>query len=160
MTTFAGSSNLSGSTDDTGSAARFSYPDGIGVDSNGNVYVADSGNNTIRKITSAGVVTTLAGTAGTSGSADGNGSAARFNSPAGLAVDGAGNIYVADRNNNSIRKVTSAGVVTTVVGDGSTMVDANAFLPAKLNSPIGLAIGVGKLFMTSEHTVLSVPLNP
>jgi DNA-binding beta-propeller fold protein YncE len=72
----------------------------------GNLYVADTGNNTIRKITPAGVVTTVAGSAGSTGSADGTGAAARFNGPEGIALDGAGNLYVADMLNNAIRKIT------------------------------------------------------
>src|SRR5204863_158270 len=83
----------------------------VAVDTNGNVYVADQVNHTIRKVTSAGVVTTLAGRAGSSGSANG-GAAARFNGPTGVAVDSAGNVYVADFWNSTIRKVTSAGAVT------------------------------------------------
>ena len=116
VTTLAGSAGASGSTDGTGSAARFYYPVGVAVDSAGNVFVADTGNHTIRKVTPAGVVTTLAGSAGNSGSADGTGSAARFNDPEGVAVDSAGNVFVADCFNNTIRKVTSAGVVTTLAG--------------------------------------------
>jgi len=96
FTTLAGSAGNAGSTNASGSAARFSSPYGVAVDGSGNVYVADNANHIIRKITPAGVVTTLAGLAGNSGSADGTGSAARFNFPFGVAVDGSGNVYVAD----------------------------------------------------------------
>jgi sugar lactone lactonase YvrE len=114
VSTLAGLAGVVGSADGTGSAARFADPQGVAVDAADNVYVADTANNTIRKITPAGVVTTLAGLAGSSGSSDGTGSAARFTSPRGVAVDAAGNVYVADRNNGAIRKITPAGVVTTV----------------------------------------------
>ena len=127
VTRLAGLAGSSGSVDGTGSAARFYGPEGVGVDSAGNIYVADSNNHTIRKVTPAGVVTTLAGLAGSSGSADGTGSAARFNEPQGVAVDINGNVYVADTYNGTIRKVTSAGVVTTLTGD-------------QFNYPIGLAV--------------------
>ena len=86
------------------------------MDGSGNVYVADTWNHTIRKLTSGGVSSTLAGMAGTFGSFDGTNSGARFNCPTGVAVDGSGNIYVTDYNNDTIRKVTSAGVVTTLAG--------------------------------------------
>jgi hypothetical protein len=105
-----------GTNDGTGTAARFNQPEGVAVDNAGNVYVADRASHTIRLITPGGVVTTLAGTGGLSGANNGTGSAARFNGPTGLAVDGTGNIYVADSGNNSIRKVTPAGVVTTLAG--------------------------------------------
>ena len=95
FTTLAGQSSF-GSADGTGSAARFKNPSCVAVDTAGNVYVADIGNHTIRKVTPAGVVTTLAGLAGGSGSADGTGSAAQFFSPHGVAVDSPGNVYVAD----------------------------------------------------------------
>jgi sugar lactone lactonase YvrE len=116
VTTFAGSAGRSGSADGTGSAARFAGPAGLAVDGAGNVYVADTVNNNIRKVTPAGVVTTLAGLAGSYGTADGTGSSARFNTPQSVGVDGAGNVYVADYYNNTLRKVTPAGVVTTVAG--------------------------------------------
>src|SRR6185295_7293190 len=107
---------VSGSTDATGAAARFSFPLGIATDSAGNVYVADNGNSTIRKITPAGAVTPLAGTAGVGGSTDATGPAASFGGPAGVAADSAGNVYVADSGNSAIRKITPAGVVTTLAG--------------------------------------------
>jgi hypothetical protein len=145
-----GSSSSSAATiayDGVGAAARFSRPIGVAVDGAGNVYVADSGNNTIRKITSAGVVTTLAGTAGVTGSANGGGAAASFNSPQGAAVDGAGNIYVTDAFNSSIRKITSAGVVTTLAGGASGSADGVG-AAAGFNTPIGVAVdGVGNVYV-------------
>ncbi len=112
VSTLAGTAGVSGSTDATGAAASFFYPTGVSTDSAGNVYVADTSNNTIRKITPAGVVSTLAGTAGVSGPTDATGAAASFFYPTGVATDSAGNVYVADTGNNTIRKITPAGVVT------------------------------------------------
>src|SRR5438874_2513641 len=93
----------------TGDAERLWAPSGVAVDTNGNVYVGDQFNYTIRKVTPAGEVTTLAGLTGSYGSADGTGSDARFNDPWGVAVDSAGSVYVADAGNDTIRKVTPAG---------------------------------------------------
>jgi serine/threonine-protein kinase len=99
----AGKHNV-GSKDGKGAAASFNHPCGIAVDNKGDVYVADAGNNKIRKITPDGVVSTLAGT-GKRGLANGDAKAASFNRPFGVAVDGAGNVYVADYQNNLIRKI-------------------------------------------------------
>src|SRR5207302_874051 len=119
VSTLAGRAGVGGSTDATGAAASFNIPHGVATDSAGNVYVADTLNSTIRKITPAGVVTTLAGTAGVTGGADGTRAAASFGFPNGVATDSAGNVYVADANiiffngvnNSTIRKITPAGVV-------------------------------------------------
>jgi serine/threonine-protein kinase len=141
VTTLAGS-GVSGSDDGTGTAASFSYPRGVAVDSSGNVYVADSGK--IRKITPAGVVTTLAGGGGSEwggrGSADGTGTAASFNFPTGLAVDSIGNVYVADSGNNKVRKITPAGVVTTLAGSGISGSDDGTGTAASFNRPEGVAV--------------------
>ena len=145
VTTLAGLARSEGSTDGTGGTARFTYPDGIAVDSSGNVYVADTYNSTIRKITNAGVVTTLAGLAIlSSGAVDGTGSAARFARPSDVAVDSSGNVYVADTNNHTIRKITNAGVVTTLAGlagvSGSTDGTGSA---ARFYTPNGVAVDAG-----------------
>ena len=138
---FVGMAGSSGSTNGTGSAARFNLPSGAAVDSAGNVYVADTGNSTIRKVTPAGVVTTMAGKAGKTGSANGKGSAARFFFPNGAAVDTAGNVYVADTDNNTIRKVTPTGAVTTLAGlaGSSGLVNATGS-GARFFNPFGVAV--------------------
>jgi streptogramin lyase len=134
-----------GSADGIGSDARFSDPSGVATDTRGNVFVADTGNNTIRKITPAGVVTTLAGSEGERGSgADGTGSAARFYGPAGVSTDSAGNVYVADTGNHTIRRITPAGVVTTVAGSPGLIGSADgAGSAARFNRPRGVAIDSG-----------------
>jgi len=116
VTTLAGSAGQRGSADGVGADARFYYPQGIAVDTAGNVYVGDSANHTIRKITPAGVVSTLAGAPGQSGSADGAGTDARFNNPAGVATDYAGNLFVTDNGNFIVRMITPTGVVKTLAG--------------------------------------------
>ncbi|MEY2659166.1 MAG: hypothetical protein RLZZ123_338 [Pseudomonadota bacterium] len=138
VTTLAGT----GSTefaDGTGGTATFHTPRGIALDANGNVYVADLSNHRIRKITEAGVVSTLAG-AGTSGATDGIGGTATFNSPSGVAVDTSGNVYVADKDNQRIRKITAAGVVSTLAGTGATGADDGTSGTATFNSPFGVAV--------------------
>ena len=103
----AGDMGGRGTTDGTGVAARFNFPTGMATDSAGNIYVADADSHTIRKITPAGVVSTLAGAAGFAGSDDSTfGATATFNTPSGVAIDSAGNVYVADTHNHTIRKIT------------------------------------------------------
>jgi streptogramin lyase len=152
-TTFAGSALNPGSANGTGSAARFNYPSGVAVDSAGNVYVADTANHTIRKITPGGVVTTLAGLAGSFGPTDGTGSVARFYGPSGVAVDGSGNVYVADTDNDTIRKVTPAGVVTTLAGTGGIAGSADGTgAAARFYYPEGVAVdGSGNIFVADTY---------
>jgi hypothetical protein len=149
VTTLAGLAESYGSADGTGSAAQFVYPTGVAEDSAGNVYVADNNNSTIRKVTAGGVVTTLAGLAGSSGSADGTGSAARFNGPLGVAVDNAGNVYVADAGNSTIRKVTAGGVVTTLAGFAGSSGSADGTgSAARFYIPRGVAVdSAGNVFV-------------
>ena len=116
VTTLAGNPNYeAGDLDGVGTSAYFAAPRDLVVDARGNVYVADTDNHTIRKITPQGVVTTFAGAAGLSGYVDGKGAIARFNMPRGIAVDKDGNLFVADSENAAIRKITPDGVVTTVM---------------------------------------------
>jgi sugar lactone lactonase YvrE len=146
VTTFAGSARMAGTADGTGNAARFNQPEGVATDSNGNIYVADSVNRTIRKITASGVVTTLAGSAGNRGSSDGTGGAARFHSPAAVATDGDGNIYVSEMFNNTIRKITPSGTVTTLAGTPGFFKTGSADgtgSAARFNNPAGLATDRG-----------------
>jgi hypothetical protein len=124
VTTLAGLADSRGSTDGTGTDARFGIPTALDVDAQGNVYVADWA-HTIRKISPAGKVTTLAGLADSPGSADGAGSAARFSSPIGIAVGASGDLYVADTGSHTIRKITPAGTVTTIAGT----LNGSAFTP-------------------------------
>jgi len=153
VTTLAGNNTLYGYADATGSNASFEYPYGIVADGNGNVYITDHYANTVRKIeTATGVVTTIAGSAGASGSTDGIGSAALFNSPAGIAYDGAGNLYVADMNNNAIRKIViSSGSVTTFAGGNSGETDGVG-TTATFYGPNGVAYdGSGNLYVVDEY---------
>lgn len=136
--TFAGNGSA-GLANGTGTAALFNLPTGIVADAAGNIYVADNGNNLIRKITSKGVVTTFAGS-GVRGATNGTGIAASFNQPQALAIDSAGNIYVADMGNNLVRKITALGVVTTLAGSGSAGSANGTGAVASFNGPAGLAV--------------------
>ena len=130
VSTLAGAAMQAGFVDGAGGAARFNTPWGITVDQGGALYVADSGNNAIRKLTSAGVVTTLAGNSGVGGTQDGVGASARFNQPRGLSVNAAGNVFVADYGNQVIRFITPGGVVSTIAGLAGIIGDADSVGPA------------------------------
>jgi hypothetical protein len=162
LTLIAGQLGVAGSVDGNGALAQFSKPTAVTADGAGNLFVADNGNHTIRKVVAAtGVVTTLAGTAGMAGSADGTGAAARFNGPNSVAVDGADNLFVSDRQNNTIRKVVVAtGVVTTLAGTaGMAGSNDGTGAAARFNDPHGVAVdGAGNLFVADylNHTIRKV----
>jgi sugar lactone lactonase YvrE len=163
VSTLAGTAGKMGSTDATGAAAGFNLPMSIAIDSTGNLYVADSSNNAIRKIAPGAVVTTLAGNAGQTGSIDGTGSAARFSTPNYLTLDSAGNVYVSDTGNSTIRKITSSGVVTTVIGTPGAVGVQLGPLPGSINVPYGLAVlpGAGVTLAVAdgeENVILRITL--
>lgn len=136
VTTFAGF-NFSGYQDGPLQTAQFNAPDAACFDTAGNMYVADRFNHKIRKISTTGIVTTIAGS--TEGFANGLGTAAQFNQPAGICIDALGNLYVADSNNNCIRKITPAGLVTTFAGSTAGFVDGFV-TAAKFYSPEDICI--------------------
>jgi sugar lactone lactonase YvrE len=162
VSTLAGKAGEAGSDDGPGAAARFSTPTSVAVDAAGNVYVADNNNFTVRKITPAGNVTTLAGLAGKTGVTNGTGAVARFANPRGIAVDGAGNVYVADETNNDIRKITSSGNVTTLAGsaDHSDSLDGVG-AAASFAQPHGVAVdAAGNVYVADTGNNLIRKITP
>jgi len=164
VTTLAGggSTNLEKGSfaDGRGSAARFNNPFGIAIDAAGNLYVTDSGNERIRKVTPEGEVSTIAGglnKLGLGDFADGEGQNARFFLPHGITIDAAGNLYVADFGNHRIRKVSPEGKVSTLAGSGPTadiyngdFVDGEGSI-ARFSRPFGITIdAAGNLYVTEE----------
>jgi sugar lactone lactonase YvrE len=151
VTTLAGS-NDRGFADGQGAAAKFNMLEGIACDGKGNLYVSDRKNSRIRKVVAAtGVVTTLAGS-GTEGFANGPGTAAQFNSPHGVACDGNGDVYVADRDNHRIRKVVAAtGVVTTLAGSGTIGFADGPGTAARFNYPSGVACDASGIVYVADR---------
>ena len=137
VSTFAGGAE--GFKDGAGNAAAFNTPSALAFDRRGNLYVADTGNHAIRKITPAGVVTTIAGT-GQPGDADGPAATAQFNGPVGVAVDKTGNVFVADTYNDRIRRIAPDGIVTTIAGTGRPGDADGAAHTAAFDTPSGIAV--------------------
>ncbi|MVM31458.1 hypothetical protein GO755_15540 [Spirosoma sp. HMF4905] len=156
ITTVAGNGSF-GFSGDTGPAtsAALAGPTGVAVDGAGNLFIADPNNNRIRKVATDGTITTVAGT-GSAGFSGDNGPAtsAKLNNPTGVAVDATGNLFIADRDNNRIRKVATDGTITTVAGTGSagSSGDNGPAISAKLNNPTGVAVdGAGNLFIADKN---------
>jgi sugar lactone lactonase YvrE len=155
VSTLAGSSQ--GILNEPGTAARFFNPSGTAVDTSGNVYVADAGNNVIRKITPVGVVSTFAGD-GAPGSKDGTGSGAQFNGPSAIVINSSGTLFVSDAGNHCIRRITSAGVVSTFAGGVSGFADGIG-INAQFNSPQGIVVdSLGNVFVadSGNHRIRSI----
>jgi sugar lactone lactonase YvrE len=162
LSLLAGSTGGGGNIDGPASVARLNGPSAIVVDAAGNRFVADTNNHTIRKIAPDGSVSTLAGKAGESGSSDGLGSAARFNSPEGIALDGAGGVFVADTANHTIRRIDAAGTVSTVAGAaGVRGTDNGLGSDARFRLPSALAFDGSKLFIadTTNHAIRLLDAN-
>lgn len=157
VTTVAGVAGACGSADGRGAGARFCEPRDIEVDDDGYLYVADTANSTIREISPAGEVRTVAGAAGQCGTADGPGPSARFCNAAALTMDGAGTLFVADTGNGTIRRIATSGAVSTVVGTPGTQNVVLGPLPGSLNAPRALTVlAAGSLAATSQNMVLKL----
>jgi len=157
--TFAGNGTAA-SADGTGLSASFNNPYGIVADTAGNLYVADIGGNKVRKISQTGVVTTIAGT-GTKGAVNGPGNSASFSSPSGMAIDRAGNLFVADYGNNTIRKIDPSGVVTTIAGTAVTGSTNGTGTAASFYSPLGVAVDtLNNLYVADSHNNLIRKIDP
>lgn len=156
VSTFAGSTF--GYSDGTGTSAKFYYPNGVAIDVSGNLYVTDSFNHMIRKISSSGVVTTIAGN-GVAGLTNGNGVTAQFNYPRGIVIDNLGNLYIADTSNHSIRKVTPSGAVTTIAGNGIAGFVNGTGTSTRFNNPRGVTIDAsGNIYVadSSNHCIRKI----
>lgn len=160
VTTIAGQLGVSGSGGVTGAQAKFNRPYGIAMDRAGNLFVSDTGNHTIRKITPAGGVSTIAGSVGQSDFANGSGTAARFSSPLGLAVATNGTLYVADSGNHVIRVISPSGVVGTLAGSPENWgSDDGVGGAARFNGPVGVTLDEqGDLLVSdsNNHTIRKV----
>jgi hypothetical protein len=149
VSSYAGT-GVAGLSNGAAASATFSSPEGCAVDQNGNIYVADKSNNVIRKISSGGIVTTFAGT-GVAGYADGPATTAQFSAPWRIAIDGSGNLIVADRDNFRIRKITPAGVVSTIAGSTQGFADGTGSA-AKFSQPLDVALDPSGNFIVADNT--------
>lgn len=152
VTTYAGGASGSGYSDGTATAALFNFPVGLAIDTIGNLFVAESANNRIRKIDTGGNVTTYAGS-GSVGFSNGVASAAGLASPTAVVIDSSGNLYVTSPNHFRIRKIDTAGNVTTYAGSGTVGYSDGPASGARFNNPQGLVLdSVGNLYVADKHT--------
>ena len=149
MTTFAGS-NTPGNADGTGTAATFDNPLILAIDAQGNLFVGDNGGLRIRKITSGGVVTTIAGN-GTAGLVDGMGIAAQVDNMGGIAADPEGNVYFTQQNFHGIRKISTAGMVNTFVGSSTPGFAEGTGTAARFDNPYSLVRDISGYLYVSDH---------
>lgn len=154
----AGQAGVRGYVDGAGSSAQFSSIGGGTVDSAGNLYVADQGNHVIRKITPAGQVSTVAGQPGLAGHRDGTPAQAKFWWPVDVKADAQDNLYVADRNNAVVRKISAGGPVSTVVGTPGKYGFLPGALPGAIPPPEGIAVNGATLYITTRNGVVRVDL--
>ncbi len=150
-----------GSDDGRASAATFRFPSGVAVDGNGVVYVADTGNHTIRVISTSGSVSTLAGVPGEMGFADGNLRTARFHAPEGIAVDTGGGVYVADTGNATVRVISAAEQVTTLAGAAGLpgLVDGTG-TSARFANPASIAVATdGRVYVGDGSAIREIGVN-
>ncbi|MFN7930688.1 MAG: SMP-30/gluconolactonase/LRE family protein, partial [Blastocatellia bacterium] len=163
ITTIAGNGYGSGGDGGQATQAQLNFPTGVALDQSGNLYIAETSNHQVRKVTPGGIISRYAGT-GASGFSGDNGQAtlARLSAPGGLAVDAAGNLYIADQNNNRVRKVTPTGIITTFAGNGNTQDgsdEGSAATDVLLRAPAGVTVdGAGNIFIadTDNHRVVVV----
>jgi sugar lactone lactonase YvrE len=159
VTTFAGS-GMQGFANGQDTSTSFKFPQGVAIDAAGNLYVGDSGNELIRKISPSGLVTTLAGS-GSIGLSNGIGAGASFYNPIGIAVDAYGNVYIADTNNQVIRKITPSGTVTTYAGNGDQGFANGPAATASFNFPKGLAVDAsGNVYVADTGNNLIRQISP
>jgi trimeric autotransporter adhesin len=165
ITTVAGNGTYSYSGDGgPATSAQLYSPGGVAVDGAGNLYIADTSNNRIRRVSPAGIITTVAGNGTTGFSGDGGpATSAQLNEPAGLAVDGAGNLYIADTDNFRIRKVSTAGIITTIAGNGKPGYtgDGGPAASTGLSYPAGVALdGAGNLYIADTGNERTRKVSP
>jgi gliding motility-associated-like protein len=161
VSTVAGVLETPGFNDGTALSARFFNPHGIATDSFGNVYIADRFNHTIRKLTPAGQVSTIAGLAGQQGDADGPGNEARFFEPWGICSAADGSLYVADTRNNKIRRISPEGMVSTFAGSGSFGTSDGFQQSATFGNPTGIELGpLGDIYVADHLTHIIRKISP